>query len=85
MMPQAPHRPTFLQYINAQQRQREDEVCEFDFILDAKHDPKLRGVTSLEKLKSYLRDCNACPEAILAAGRVWKQYKQYLKTAKIPV
>lgn len=76
---------SFLEYINAQHRRREDDVCEFDFILDAKHDHKLKGVTSVEKLKSYLRDCNACPEAMLAADRVWKQYKQFLKTAKIPV
>lgn len=76
--PLTPHPPSFLEYLNSQRRKRNNDPPSYDFILDAKDDPLLKDVTSLEKLLSYLRYYRAEKPVIDAGIKVWKQYKTYI-------
>jgi len=51
-----------------------------DFVKDARSDSQFpEKVTSLERLRGYLRWRGACSEAIEAALPAWRRYQTWLK------
>jgi hypothetical protein len=58
-------------------RRRVTDTMAGDFTRDAKGDDTLPDAQSWDELEQYLWRCSACDEAIVAARRVWRQYRRH--------